>query len=187
MAKMLNHQPFETWLLSEDPLSPEQALRLQAHLKGCEACRQLAEAWSGIEQLFRTVPAARPASGFTTRWQARLAEAKLQEKRRKHHRQTWWMLVINFGAAALLLLTLILGALFIYESPARLMLAGAYQVVMLISFLNAVQEIFTALVIAVLTIVPPLGWALIGGALAVLNVLWIVSLRQIILPWRLKL
>lgn len=187
MAKMPNHLPFETWLLSEEPLAPEQILMLQAHLKGCEVCRQLAEAWSGVEQLFRAVPTVQPASGFTTRWQARLAKAELQEKLLKHRRQTWWMLMINFGAAALLMALLILSVLFIYSSPAQLVLAGAYQVVMLFSFINAVQEIFTTLVIAAFTVVPPWGWVLIASTLAVLNVLWVVSLRQIILPWRLKL
>ena len=35
----MNHQPFENWLLSEEPLPPENKRELDTHLQTCDQCR----------------------------------------------------------------------------------------------------------------------------------------------------
>ncbi len=98
----MNHQPYETWLLSEEALPPEQAQALQEHLQTCPACQRLERSWSGVEQLFRRSPLAAPAAGFSARWQARLAE----EQRQRQRRNAWVMLAVTGGVAFILLLLL---------------------------------------------------------------------------------
>ncbi|MEZ0395745.1 MAG: zf-HC2 domain-containing protein [Anaerolineales bacterium] len=74
----MNHQPFEDWLLGEQPLTSEQHRQLQAHLRACPACAALQEV---TEALQAARPAA-PAAGFGARFQVRLAAYQAAQRRR---------------------------------------------------------------------------------------------------------
>ncbi len=39
----MNHQPFENWLLDEEPLTAQQQRDLQNHLRDCTICSGLAD------------------------------------------------------------------------------------------------------------------------------------------------
>jgi predicted anti-sigma-YlaC factor YlaD len=186
MEQTHNHQPFETWLLAQEPLAPDQARSLQAHLRDCQACRRLAVAWGELRQFLQHVTPLSPAPGFTARWQARLLAAEQEARRREQIRQSWGMLVASAGIAALLLALLIIQALVVFGSPERALLAGAYQISVLIETWSSIQAIFITLLRTAFSIVPPLIWFVIASGLGVLSLLWIVSLEQIIMPWRMK-
>jgi len=61
----MDHQPFETWLVSEEPLTPEQQSSLQAHLQDCPRCQNLERTWNQVETLLGERPVVQPAIGFT--------------------------------------------------------------------------------------------------------------------------
>jgi len=75
----MNHRPFEDWLLNDMPITHEQKRDLDLHTRTCASCSALVE--TGIA--LKSVKKVAPQAGFTTRFQSRLAERKLVERRRK--------------------------------------------------------------------------------------------------------
>lgn len=183
----MKHLPYETWLLSEEMLSPEQARALEAHLQSCARCRELTGAWSAVRQLFANDGPARPAAGFARRWRERLASERIQERRLRERRQSLRFLGLSAGVAALLLLMMAIQLLATVETPTQLLIGWLSQVTSFLSFANAVQEVSFTLLAVLLGAVPPLWLATMGAALGLLCLLWIVSLRKVMLPWRITL
>ena len=100
----MNHQPFETWIFTDDPLQSEDQKRLTEHLQACEECRHLSLAMDGVHQTFSSAPTPAPAPGFARRWQERLV---VHQKQRQQKRM--WILTLGmFGLASLLSLVLML-------------------------------------------------------------------------------
>lgn len=180
----MSHQPFETWLLSEEPLEAGQTEALQAHLKGCETCRQLAANWPEVRRFFTTVAPVQPAPGFTVRWQARLAAAHLQERIRQQRRQSWWTFIFTAGIAFLLLILLIVQLAIVFESPERLLFVGAFRLAEVLSFANLLQELLLTLPYIFFSAIPPFWWALFMVVVAFLCLVWFLSLRRLMLPRR---
>jgi hypothetical protein len=180
----MSHPPFESWLLSEEPLNPDQQQALQAHLSGCAFCRRLAGSWPEVHRYIRSVPPVRPAAGFAARWQDRLAAERLQERLRQQRRQSWGALFFTAGMAAFLLLLLLVQVAFIYRSPEQLLFAGALRIAELLSFANLAQELLLTLPNVLLTAIPPVWWAVSAAVLGLLCLVWILSLRRIMLPRR---
>jgi predicted anti-sigma-YlaC factor YlaD len=180
----MNHQPFETWILSDEPLSSEQAESLREHLKVCESCRILSSSWPEVRDLFRTIPQKEPAPGFVNRWQARLAGDRLREERRRERRESLWMFVLNVSGAAVLFLFLVLQIWFAFGSPTALLLAGVYQLTAALTTLSAAGEAITTIIRTMASVLPPVYLAAFASLLALLSLLWILSLRKLMLPRR---
>lgn len=100
----MNHQPFETWILSDDPLQLEEQELLEEHLKTCEDCRGLLSAMEGIRQTFSAAPSPAPAPGFTQRWHERLAF----NRQTRQQRNMWILTLALFSLASILSLTILL-------------------------------------------------------------------------------
>jgi hypothetical protein len=49
----MNHEPFETWILSqrEENLSPQQQTDLLEHMDECPRCQQMSTNWANVESL----------------------------------------------------------------------------------------------------------------------------------------
>ena len=90
----LTHPPFNRWLLSGEPLSPEQNTILQEHLRYCPECSQLQAAWGEAQLQLSSAGQVAPAPGFTRRFQQRLALQRVKRQRRSS-----WMLFL--GAAGI--------------------------------------------------------------------------------------
>jgi ferric-dicitrate binding protein FerR (iron transport regulator) len=75
---------------------------LQEHLRSCQACQALSDAWQRTETHLKGKIMVEAEAGFTARWQARLET----DRRRAHRRQTWAMLAFCVGGAVLLLATM---------------------------------------------------------------------------------
>ena len=75
----MEHQPFEDWLLADQPLPPEKKRELQSHLRECSQCSALAE----VNLSLRAAKLATPPAGFTSRWQSRLATQRKSQRRRQ--------------------------------------------------------------------------------------------------------
>jgi hypothetical protein len=179
MVKVQNHQPYEAWLFSRESLSLEQRQALQAHLAVCQDCRQLADAWSQVHDIFQRVSQVQPMEGFAARWQVRAAALNAAEQRQKYRRSSWWTFAFAAGMAAVFLGLLMYHTLTSY-SPFYFLFLIAYQVSTLLSLVRAVQDLATTLIGTVWTLVPPGYWAALASALALLSVLWIMSLRKLI-------
>jgi len=180
----MSHQPFETWILAEEPLTVEQAHALHAHLEVCEACHRLSSASSYVDQLLRTIPSMRPATGFTSRWQARLVEKSLQAYRQRQRSQSWWFFALNTFGAVLFLVLLATQYSFAIDSPITLILSSVRLATSWLSFANVVQEILTTFLSVIVRIVPPFWWVVVATGISVLSLIWIFSLRQLLLPRR---
>ena len=62
----MNHQPFETWLLEDKLINPEQRRELHSHLRTCACCAALLETGKALS----SAKMMSPALGFPSRFQA---------------------------------------------------------------------------------------------------------------------
>lgn len=170
----MDHQLFETWLLSPDPLEVDQEAALQAHLRGCPACRMRLAGWRAVERSLQDAGLVGPSPGFVGRWETRLAE--MQQQRARH--QSWLVL------AAITLAVLALGSalsahlLAVYNSPAQLVVGLLAGVTELVSTFNAYVEVLEAVsrtLPAVFILVTWLGVVALGG----MSILWLLSIHRL--------
>lgn len=182
----MNHQPFEGWLLADNPPEGEQAIELREHLRDCSRCRQLEADWSGIHQLIQTSGQITPAPGFSARWQARLLLKEQLAQNRRQHRQPWLLFVINFSIAALLLVLLGSQLWKSFHSTAQLLLVKAFLLSIVLFVIETGQEILTTS-IQVAVQFPVVLWAFLLGMSGFLGMLWITVGRQIVSTRRVTL
>jgi hypothetical protein len=180
----MSHQPFESWLLSEEPLAPDQIKALQAHLETCDACRQLSFDWAAVKKLFVSIPALKPAPGFSARWQARLALDSSKEKRRIHLRQSLLFFLINAVSALTLFLLIALQLLQSFDTPVEVLLVGVDRLTTVLQFFKAIQEILAAVILVLTSIISPEGWVILATASGLICLAWIASLRRLIIARR---
>jgi predicted anti-sigma-YlaC factor YlaD len=174
----MNHQLFEDWLFSEDPLNPEQAQALQEHLKTCDSCRQLSAAWSEVETLFASTPPAKPAPGFTSRWKTRWQSKLANELHKRQRRQTWSIFAITTLGTVLLFIVMLDQFRSTINAPTDLVLFWVGWLTSLLSYANAVQDVSIALLRTLVSVFPPSYWVILLSAFIALSLLWIFSLRH---------
>ncbi|HEX6305270.1 MAG TPA: hypothetical protein VFZ76_13845 [Anaerolineales bacterium] len=175
----MNHQQYEQWLLSEEPLSREQSEELRAHLNSCEGCQRLSAAWSEVRQFIRSTPTVEPESGFVARWQARLELEKASEKQALHRRQSWIALIFTALTAISLLVVVVTQIASIFSTPSQFVVYWVAQMTALLSTANAVQELADVLIGTVAGVIPLSYWITFIASLSALFLFWILSLRQI--------
>jgi anti-sigma factor RsiW len=176
----LNHQHYEEWLLSGETLPPEPAKRLSEHLLTCEQCRVLSAGWQEVEQRLTRARLVPPAPGFTARWQARLNEERLRQKRRHA------LYFLAFSVGGILVLFTALAVLFwpLLQSPYTLVLALALRVGSAITLVGDLTVIGKTVLLAFSRIIPTSLWVGILVAAFSLTVIWIVALGKIALQHR---
>jgi anti-sigma factor RsiW len=177
---MSKHLPFEDWLLSESALSPEENQMLHEHLRGCDSCRRLSTAWREVDTLLQNAPTFLPASGFTSRWMARL-EA---ERQKIHRRQTLAILSFCIGGAVLVLASLSLLTLQYFQSPQVFFWSWLYRLMTLTDLIRGAGEMFRVSLFTLFDVIPVTGWVLFIGILSELGVIWFVTLRLLTNPRR---
>jgi anti-sigma factor RsiW len=186
----MTHEQYEEWLfayyderaiqLSEERLTAGQEAELHAHLKTCEDCRMLAAAWQAVDTQLREAPLSAPQPGFAQRWEARLQDDRQQVQRR----QTVAVLGFSAFGVVALLVALIMLTIPLIQTPKALVWAGVYRLITLISYLQLAQDTILPFVQAATGAVPAFWWLLIAGLLTQLGVLWVVSYRVLMNPWR---
>jgi hypothetical protein len=176
----MSHQPYEDWLFSDEPLSPEQTRELRSHLGMCDTCRQLSVSWVDIRNLFQVTPQVVPEAGFSARWLTRLEE---KEKRTKQ-RQSWLMLIFTGGVATFILLMMGINLFTSIDQPMQLFLLGINKITEWLTIIKAANEVLSALAGLVSIMIPPMWWGMLAVAISLLCLLWIYSLKQLIQPRR---
>lgn len=175
----MNHQHIKEWLISDDPLTPEQSRIIEDHLSGCESCRHLQTAWSEVFNFIKTTPVMEPRPGFLKRWESRL----IQQQRQTQKRLTW----IVFGAMTIIaVIIMILLGYQIFEiirSPQQIVLVFLSRVAIFISYLNITKD-YVSLFSIYLPDIPVPIFILISGITTLLCVLWLAVFKQISTAWR---
>jgi len=98
----MSHQPYETWLLSEENLTEDEEKVLQAHLEECQQCQKLSRSWNQVQNLIASSSEPEPATGFSLRWEQRLAVRKQHQQQRR-----MWLLTLGlFALASIIFLSL---------------------------------------------------------------------------------
>ena len=168
----MNHQPFEGWLLDDVHLTTEQRRDLDQHLRSCVYCNALAE--TGIA--LHTVTMSSPAEGFTARFQARLAEHKIADRRRK----LWGAGLFLIGGLSLLL-WLASPSLFAFASSPEnwittLIEWGIFLITTFQAFTHA-GEVFLHVLPGFMS---PFAWLVIVSGFAGMSLLWTVSIWRFV-------
>jgi anti-sigma factor RsiW len=172
----MNHQPFEDWLLSDEPLTPEQARALQDHLRDCETCPPLAEAWQVVQDEIEAAPHASPAPGFSQRWQAHLKEKRIQER----HRRIW--LAGGAGLVGLVGLILLAIPLLGNFSPTEILVRLVYGLSLLVVRTTQVGVLLADTFSGISIVIPITLWVLIATSLSILGLFWAFTMWKIIIP-----
>ena len=174
------HLHFEEWLLSASDLLPEQSQLLHEHLKSCESCRQLSEAWQEVEYQLKSAPMLSPEPGFTARWQQRQGEVRL----RRQKWQTISIIALGSGIALALLVVLGVWAWPVIQNPLPYLMLWVYRLTTMFYTISDFGGALGTVVRAILQLVPGTLWVAILVALGSLGVIWIVAFRKLTSPRR---
>lgn len=164
----MKHQPFEEWLLNDTPLTLEQKRELDLHVRSCAHCSALVE----TEMVLRSVKMVAPAEGFTARFQTRLAERRLADRRRR----VWGSIL--FLAGGLTILAWLAGpSIFRFlVSPEVWIAAFVEWGIFLVTTLQAMSQAGEVLLNVIPGFVPPFAWMILASALAGISLIWSVSI-----------
>jgi hypothetical protein len=183
----MSHQPFETWLLSDEPLETTQAVALQSHLEHCESCRSLSASWADVRKLLVHSGPIGPAPGFGKRWQLRLEAQQTRQGYRIEQEESVLFIGITAGIALLLVLVLFATGLATFESPSQVLMMGLYSLGNLISSLNAVENILGVLTQILPGVVPPTGWVIFIALAGFLVLAWVYLMQKILVTRRITI
>jgi predicted anti-sigma-YlaC factor YlaD len=181
----MNHQPFEKWLLADEPPEGEQAIEIKEHLQDCQRCRSLEANWNDVHQMITISGQIAPAPGFTTRFEARLQAQQELELKRKNHRP-WLLFMLNIGIATALLGLLGFQLWRAFNTPAQLLLVKAFFLSILVTVVKLGSDILSALV-QVAVRFPAVQWAFLLGMSGFLGMLWVTIGRQLVSIRRISL
>lgn len=164
----MNHLPFEEWLLNNSPVTPEQQRDLDLHLRTCAYCSALAE----TGKVLNTAKMATPAPGFTMRFQARLAERKIAERRRK----LWGAALFTLGGLVLLMWAAGPYLVSFIASPATWISVVVGWLVFIGTTLFALVDAGAVILSIVPKFLPPFAWLVLFSTFAGVGLLWSVSI-----------
>ncbi|HVP21782.1 MAG TPA: hypothetical protein VMS73_07965 [Anaerolineaceae bacterium] len=168
----MGHQPFETWLLEEQDLSPAQRQELNAHLDACPQCYQLKESLEAAVQMLKATPFISPRPGFTERWKISQAERRSHQ----HRRQTRLFFLSSIAGAVVCLSGLYAILRMSNFSIADLLVFLARVATGIIGFFNQAQVFLLVNLSSPLSIV---FWILISSGFCLLVLGWIYMLWRI--------
>lgn len=168
----MNHLPFEEWLLNNSPVTPEQQRDLDLHLRTCAYCSALVE----TGKVLNTTKMATPAPGFTVRFQARLAERKIAERRRK----LWGAALFTLGGFILLMWAMGPYLASFIASPATWISVVVGWLVFIGTTLFALIDAGAVILSIVSKFLPPFAWLVLLSAFAGVSLLWSVSIWRFV-------
>jgi len=166
----MNHRPFEDWLLAEEPLTSDQKTDLQAHLRTCPSCMALAE----VNVALQVTKPVSPESGFSTRFQSRLAARRSAQRRR------------NFIGTFILVASAV--GLFLWLALPFIQWASRSPMDAFITWITTLSFIFTSLLAygkagsVILRVasgfVPLYLWVSVFALTGLFGLLWVASIRK---------
>ncbi len=97
---MKTHEPFVSWLLDDADLTPQQEAALQAHLRECADCRQLAADWAQLAPRLAAAKLPDPPD-LAAAWQETATRRGAEERRRMQRRAAWLLALSGLLGLAL--------------------------------------------------------------------------------------
>ena len=168
----MNHRPFEEWLLNEKPMTPQEKHELDQHLRSCAYCNALAE----TGRLLHSGRMVSPAAGFTARFQARLAEHKIADRRRK----LWGAGLFLIGGLGFLSWLAGPALLNLASSPEKWIATLVEWGIFLITTLQALTQAGEVFLHVIPGFLPPFAWMVIASGFAGVGLLWSVSIWRFV-------
>ena len=168
----MSHQPFETWLLEENNRTREQEAALQAHLANCAMCRQIHTGWQEARLSLNSTRMAKPASGFSQRFSASLAQRRAVQAHRRQVRNLILGLSLGLIATAVLLTTVILT----FNSPTEILVNFVGVITMGVNRWNQVIHVLSAAMQQPIFLVV---WILVTCGVSILACGWLFTLWRI--------
>lgn len=179
----MNHQFFETLLLSDTELTEAESAMLQDHLQTCRVCLQLSEALKDVDDMFHNSVIAAPRPGFTQRWENILTA----DIKKRHRTQVFSIVLIGLTCMAALFVLLGFTILPIFISPISVLWAELFGIVTWFSAIEATMNLLSTLLQAVYSVVPITLWVAISFAFLGLCAVWVVAFKQVTSPRRLSI
>jgi hypothetical protein len=171
----MKHRLYEGWIMVRDELTSDQKRDLEAHLRVCEACKQLAEADTAMDRAFASVQMSEPVPGFALRWKVRMGERRMKA----HRRQTSMILgVLSFGATALFV-PLLLQTILALISPEDILFDLADVLVKWVSFLGLIGELVVTFFSTLYSTAPVALSFIIVVFVIGMGVIWGYSLKRL--------
>ncbi len=170
----LTHPPFNRWLLSGEPLSPEQNAILQEHLRYCPECSQLQAAWGEVQFRLHSAGEVSPVPGFVSRFQQRLALQRVKRQRRNV-----WVLFLGAAGMALVILSFFFWQIVgVFSSPASLLSGLVYLWTYVFVFTERMTDVLGSAA-RFLPSITLFGLVFLVGFCTLMSVLWLVTYRQL--------
>jgi hypothetical protein len=168
----MNHSPFEEWLLDDMPMTPEQQRELNLHLRECTYCSALAD----TGKMLSSARMVSPMPGFAGRFQVRLAERKVVDRKRR------FLGTILFLLGGLALLTWISGPWVesFITSPATWVSSLVGLLVFLGTTLLALADAGFVILSVIPKFLPPFVWMVMLSAFAGIALLWSISIWRFV-------
>ncbi len=175
----MNHQPFRNWLLSEDQLSDEQTRSLQDHLAYCASCSQIVSSWQDVEYSLQHTPQVSPLTGFTARFEQRLAEQRSLHEARKG----WFSIIATAVIAVALFGFIVYQVWLLIKSPEPFILSFMNHLLSLVTDYFVVQNILRSHSLW------NVGYVMVGmfflvGMISFMSVLWATAYQKLSLARR---
>ncbi len=172
----MNHEPFETWILSqrEENLTLQQQTDLQGHLDECPRCQQLDTNWANVESLLVCTPMVSAPLGFAQRAQ----EGLVKRRQREHQLQTRRFLLFTFVFLAVTSVALTAGMI-LFLSPLEILVSAMQIVARCALFLQQVENVLRIAVNALPPIVPLTFIAVILSTFSILSFIWSLAVMRI--------
>ena len=164
----MNHQPFETWLLEDKLISPEQKRELDSHLRTCAYCAALVDTGKALT----SVKMVSPALGFTSRFEVHLAERKVADRRSRF----WGSILFIAGGLGILMWVAGPYLASFFASPATWISALVEWGIYLLTTLQAMVQAGSVLLHVVPDFLSPFAWMVLLSTLAGISLLWSVSI-----------
>lgn len=98
----MKHRPYSEWALEGGPRSAAEQQALAEHLRECDSCRELQQAWLEVRNRLQHAPLIAAPAGFGQRFMSRLSERKLSRQARHAWLIFAMSLVGSIGTMALL-------------------------------------------------------------------------------------
>ena len=168
----MNHRPFEDWLLNDMPITPEQKRELDMHVRNCAYCTALVETGMAL----RTVKKASPQTGFTVRFEARLAARKAAERRRR----SLGAILFTAGGFALLFWFGSPFLLSFFSAPATWISAIVSWIVFVVTTVLALGQAGSVLLKVIPNFISPFTWMIVLSLVAGIGLLWTISIWRFV-------
>ncbi len=170
----MNHQPFDTWIFTEEELSEQEKSELDEHLQACAQCQKLSRGWKAAFQEIHATAVISPAAGFSQRWQYSLAGRRIRQQQRQA--RLFFLLLAGTALAVLLSLGIHMVAT---TSPLDWAIAGFQLVIHVIQRVDEVQTFVNTWIPSIPVFVPIILWIFLSSTLCFLTIGWVFSIWRI--------